>query len=131
MIIGSPGPLANLASHGFERCGVRGGEVLGMPVLASRAAPADTLVMLDPSLIAVAGGTVEIRSSRQASLEMDSAPAGTSFEGASPEGANAVSTVSMYQTDNVAVMAEAFVNWKAQAGAAAALDVSAWAGTSP
>ena len=85
----------------------------------------------DGSRVAFAGGAIEVKASKQVSLEMDSSPIGRGAEGGSPEGANPVNMVSMFQTNCTALRAEIFCNWAAHSGAVAAMDVSSWSGTSP
>ena len=118
-------------SSSFPRVGLRNGFLMNAPALVSPYAPADTLILADAGMIALAGGVVEVSASKNASIEMDSAPVGRAYEGDSPERANPVNMVSRFQTNCTALRAEIFVNWSAQAGAVSAMDVSSWAGVSP
>ena len=120
-------------SSDYPRVGIGGSNnfLLGVPALVSPFAPADTLLLIDASRIALAGGSIEIRASKSANVEMDLSPVGRSYDGGSPAGATAVATVSMFQTNCVALRCEAFVNWSAQPGAVSAMDVSSWSGVSP
>ena len=66
----SAGPESSPALSGanFPAVGLRGGLLMGSPAIASRFAPADRLILADPSLIAIAGGETEIRISRNAAI---------------------------------------------------------------
>lgn len=115
--------LMQNASGGPEFPGITplGGSLLGFPVVVSENIPAAggspvdgypiTFVVASEILLADDGG-VSIDISREASLQMDTAPD-------SPETASTV-TVSLWQHNMVAVKAERFVNWKARRSTAAA-----------
>ena len=104
-------PRVSLGSNGF---------LLGLPALPSPFAPADRLILADAGLIAFASSGIEVRASKSANVEMDTAPVGRSNEGESPEGSNPVSTISMFQTNCTSLRVEAWVNWAAQQGAVSA-----------
>ena len=88
----------------FPGVGLNGGSYRGLTFITSNAAGAN-VVALQPSLILYADdGRVTIDASREASLQMDSAPM-------SPADATTV-YVSMFQNNMVALRAERFVNWK-------------------
>ena len=78
------------------------------------------MIGLQPDLILYADdGGVSIDASREASLQMDSAPA-------SPADATTV-MVSLWQTNNVGLRAERFINWKrVNANAVKYLTATAW-----
>jgi len=88
----------------FPGVTVSGGSYKGMTFIASNAASTN-VIALQPQLILFADdGGVTIDASREASLQMDSAPA-------SPADATTV-YVSLWQTNCVGLRAERFVNWK-------------------
>jgi HK97 family phage major capsid protein/HK97 family phage prohead protease len=88
----------------FPGITVSGGSFKGITFIASNAATTN-VIALQPQLILFADdGGVTIDASREASLQMDSAPA-------SPADATTV-YVSLWQTNCVGLRAERFVNWK-------------------
>ena len=88
----------------FPGVGLNGGSYRGLTFITSGAAGAN-VIALQPQLILYADdGGVSIDASREASLQMDSAPA-------SPADATTV-YVSLWQTNTVGLRAERFVNWK-------------------
>jgi HK97 family phage major capsid protein len=88
----------------FPGITVSGGSYKGMTFIASNAAGTN-VIGLQPQLILFADdGGVTIDASREASLQMDSAPM-------SPADATTV-YVSLWQTNCVGLRAERFVNWK-------------------
>ena len=127
VFIARPEVFASISTN-YPRVGIQNGFLLNAPALVSPFAPADRLILADASRIAFAGGGVEVKASKSANLEMDTAPVGRAYEGESPEGANPVSTVSMFQTNSTALRAEIFVNWSAQPDSVSVMNVAAWAG---
>lgn len=103
----------------FPGIGIDGGNYRGLTFVTSQAAAAN-VIALQPSLILYADdGGVTIDASREASLQMDSAPM-------SPADATTV-YVSLWQTNNVGLRAERWVNWaKANANAVKYLTATAW-----
>ena len=88
----------------FPGIGINGGTYKGLKFITSNTAGTN-VVALQPQLILFADdGGVTIDASREASLQMDSAPA-------SPADATTV-YVSLWQTNCVGLRAERFVNWK-------------------
>jgi len=88
----------------FPDLTMNGGSVQGITVVTSQAAAA-YVIALQPQLILYADdGGVTIDASREASLQMDSAPM-------SPADATTV-MVSLWQNNLVGLRAERFVNWK-------------------
>ena len=88
----------------FPGVGIAGGSYRGLTFITSNVATTN-VVALQPSLILYADdGGVSIDASREASLQMDSAPM-------SPADATTV-YVSLFQTNSVALRAERFINWK-------------------
>ncbi len=94
-----------------------GGVLSGRPLVTSQIIPAagsplvSNLIALRPQDILLADdGQVSVDASREASLQMDNAPTMASA-GGSPPAPTATSTVSMFQTNSVAIRAERFINW--------------------
>jgi hypothetical protein len=88
----------------FPGVGLNGGNYRGLTFITSNASTTN-VTALQPALILYADeGGVSIDASREASLQMDSAPM-------SPADATTV-YVSLFQTNSVALRAERFVNWK-------------------
>jgi HK97 family phage prohead protease/HK97 family phage major capsid protein len=108
-------------SQAFPGITVSGGSYKGLTFIASQAAGAN-VIALQPSLVLYADdGGVTIDASREASLQMDSAPM-------SPADATTV-YVSLWQTNCVGLRAERFVNWlRANANAVKYLTAVAWPG---
>lgn len=77
-----------------------GGNLLGVPLLVTAGAPADTLTLLDASAIATGSEDMLVKLSDAAMVEMDSAPAG---ESTTPTGATGA-LVSVFQADCVALL---------------------------
>ena len=131
IFIANPGVFAGLSTSGYQRIGLGGGFLMGAVAIASRHAPADRLIIVDPELIAIAGGDVAVRSSKNATVQMDSAPTMAAFDDSSPPTPTATNVVSVYQSNSVGMLVEVRTNWSVQSGGVAAMDVSEWAGTSP
>ena len=88
----------------FPGIGINGGSYRGLNIVTSQAAGTN-VIGLQPALILYADdGGVTIDASREASLQMDSAPM-------SPADATVV-MVSLWQNNLVGLRAERFVNWK-------------------
>lgn len=91
----------------FPDVGPRGGSILGIPVLTSRASPVGAgggqIALVDPTGIAAADIATEIAKATHASLEMDDAP--DAAEGG---------LVSLWQCNLIAFKAEVFTNWEVQ-----------------
>jgi len=111
-----------LGQSEFPGITMTGGTLLGFPVIttenltASTGSPADgyPIVFVMPGEILLADdGGVSIDMSREASLQMESAPD-------SPVTASTV-TVNLWQHNMVAIKAERFINWKARRSTAAGL----------
>jgi len=85
----------------FENLSPTGGEMLNLPAMVSKDLPAGTVLLLDASGFAASTTTISVRASTVADLELLSSPTGDS---STPQ---AASLVSMFQTDSVALLAEA------------------------
>jgi HK97 family phage major capsid protein/HK97 family phage prohead protease len=103
----------------FPGVSINGGTYKGLTFLTSNTA-ATNIVALQPALVLYADdGGVTIDASREASLQMDSAPM-------SPADATTI-YVSLFQTNSVALRAERFINWKrVNANAVKYLTAAAW-----
>jgi hypothetical protein len=117
-----------LGQSEFNGIGMNGGMLLGIPVITSEHVPSGIVVMVNASDIYLGDeGGIRIDMSREASIEMlDSSLTGDSI-GVVP--GTAASTVSMFQTNSVAFLAERTINWAARrASAVAYLSGVAWGG---
>ena len=119
-----------LGQPAFPTITMTGGTFFGLPVITSQYAaigsPASNLVILvNASDVFLADdGGFSIDASREASLEMSDDPAGDS--------GSASEVVSMYQTNQIALRAERYVNWALRRAAAVAyLSGVAWGQGSP
>jgi len=103
----------------FPGVTISGGSYKGLTFIASQAAGTN-VIALQPALILYADdGGVTIDASREASLQMDSAPM-------SPADATTV-YVSLWQTNSVGLRAERYINWlRANANAVKYLTAAAW-----
>ena len=88
----------------FPGLSVRGGDILGIPVVTTRAAPVDSegdlLALIDPSGICVADDGVEFAASTQAVVNQNSTPTSES------------TLVSLFQADAVGVKIIRPINWQ-------------------
>lgn len=115
----------------FPNLGLNGGALLGIPVITSQyahtAAAGDMVIVLNAKSIGLADdGAVTVEASREASLEMSDAPAGSSGPTVVPVATTQL--VSMWQTNSLALRAERFINWKKlRAGAVQYMDQVDWA----
>jgi hypothetical protein len=95
---------------------------MGMPVVTSESCLSTTIVLLAAQEVYIALGDVMIDASREASIEMNTAPTGNS---GTP---TASSLVSLWQTNSVALRVEQFANWqKRRADAVAVITGAAYA----
>lgn len=121
--------MVNALGQGeFNGIGMGGGMLLGIPVVTSQYVEAGVVIMLNASDIYLADdGGFRLDMSREATIEMlDSSLTGDSI-GVVP--GTAASTVSMFQTNSVAFLAERTLNWAARrASAVAYLSGVAWGG---
>ena len=102
-----PEVAASIAGPAFPRVGVNGGEVLGLPVLTSRKAPAASIILIDGASIATGNGTdAGLSISTKAAIQMDDDP---DMTGDSPTG---TSVVSLWQTNSVGLLADITTGWK-------------------
>lgn len=122
--------LANLVNTlgqpEFPSVNIDGGSLLGIPIVASNNIPSTTgspsegypmILALAPEILLADDGAVTLDVSREASLQMDTAPD-------SPPTASTV-TVSLWQQNLIAIKAERFINWKLRRSTAVAYIQSA------
>lgn len=125
-----------LGQSEFPGLSATGGTFMGLPVVTSENIPAnpgsgeplagmgDRIILVKPSEILLADdGGVTLDASREASLQMDSAPT-------NPPVANTV-MVSLWQMNMVGIRAERFINWKRRRAEAVAYIDSANYGDAP
>lgn len=103
----------------FPDVGARGGSILGIPLLISRASPRDSsggqLALIDPTGIAYGADGIDIVKSSQATLAMSDTPE------SEPD------LVSLWQTNTVAFKSDITANWEVQrTGSVATLTGVAW-----
>lgn len=89
-----------------------GGTFQGLPVIVSQYVGNMLVLVNAPDVYLADDGGVAVDMSREASLEMQSAPTGDSVT------PNPVEMVSMFQTNSVAIRAERWINWKRRRTAA-------------
>jgi hypothetical protein len=91
----------------FPGIDMNGGTFFGLPVVCSTNIPKDAsgfyrIILVKPSEVLMADdGGVTLDASREASLQMDSAPVAGSSQ-----------LVSLWQNNMIALRAERFINWK-------------------
>jgi HK97 family phage prohead protease len=110
-----------------------GGLLEGVPVIVSQHVPTGVVVLVAASEIYLADdGQATVDFSTEASLEMDSAPTNTPASiTASPPTPAGASLVSMFQTNNVAFLAERMIHWRRRHDAGVAyLTAVGWGGNS-
>ncbi|EAQ6186826.1 phage major capsid protein [Salmonella enterica] len=92
-----------------------GGTFQGLPVIVSQYVGNQLVLVNAPDIYLADDGGVAVDMSREASLEMESDPAGDSITPTVTE------LVSMFQTNSVAIRAERWINWKRRRTAAVAV----------
>lgn len=103
----------------FPDVGARGGSVIGIPLLISRASPVDTnggqLALIDPTVIAYGADNILMENARHATMAMSDTPE------SEPE------QVSLWQTGTIAFKSVLPANWEVQrAGGVAYLSGAGW-----
>lgn len=106
----------------FPGIGMNGGAFFGLPVIVSQYVPTGVVALINASDIYVADeGGIAVDMSREASLEMDSAP---THDSTTPTGSD---LVSLWQANSVGFRAERTINWaRRRASAVAWLSGVAW-----
>jgi HK97 family phage prohead protease len=117
-----------LGQPSFPGMGMTGGVLMGLPVIVSQhIGDVVALVAADQIFLGDEGG-VAVDMSREASIEMRSAGLGMD----ATAGTATAASVSMFQTNSVALRAERTINWKrARTSAVAYLSSVDWGGAVP
>jgi hypothetical protein len=121
VFVGSPELFVKVNGDTYPNIGARGGELAGVPAIASTGLPDDgsgkhRLVLLDPGQIIYTGmETATLKSSEAGTIEMSDTP---TANGATSTGAE---LVSLFQCNAVAVGAMIEANWERQREAAVVL----------
>jgi len=119
-----------LGQQEFPEISMTGGRFIGLPVIVSEHVPdvaagsptiaRDILILVNASDVWLADdGGVSIDISREASLEMDTAPSMYSAGSGSPQTSVESAVVSMFQTNSIAIRAERYIHWAKRRSAAA------------
>lgn len=113
-----------LGQYEFSTVNMAGGTLFGMPIIVSDYVPAGTVILVNASDVLLADdGQVAVDSSREVSLQMDSAPGHNSTTPTSAQ------LVSMWQTNSIAIRAERYINWaKRRPNAVAVITGVNWGG---
>ncbi len=105
----------------FPGVGINGGTIMGIPVVVSNTLGTNVVLVHAPSILYADDGGVSIDVSREASLQMDSAPA-------NPSDATTV-MVSLWQRNLVGLRAERFITWlRARTAAVRVITAAAYTG---
>lgn len=114
-----------LGQSEFPNMSINGGTLLGFPVIVSNYVPEGVVILAFASEIYLSDdGVVTVDASREASIQMDTAP--PTQDGTTGTG---IAMVSMFQTNNVALRAERYINWsKRRTTAVAYLTGVEWGG---
>jgi HK97 family phage major capsid protein/HK97 family phage prohead protease len=94
-----------LGQPSFPSVGVTGGMLAGMPIIVSDYVGTNVVLINAQDVYLGDDGQVSVDASEEASIEMSDAPTG---DAGTP---TAVSAVSMFQTNSVAIRAERVINW--------------------
>lgn len=119
--VGSPELFAMFAANGFVDIGIRGGELLGAPAVATKGLSTSSgryvLLLVDPGGIGYADAPerTQITVSQEAAVEMSDVPSGDST---TPTPSN---LVALYQVNCVALRALAYANWEVEQDGAVAM----------
>lgn len=109
----------------FTGLGMAGGIFMGLPVITSEHVSNYVVLMNASDIYFADEGGISIDMSSEASLEM----LDSSLQGSAVTDVNAVSMVSMFQTNSVAFLAERSLNWaRRRVSAVAYLTSVAWGG---
>jgi HK97 family phage major capsid protein len=109
--------------------GARGGSLAGLPAIVSAACQPSSdgysITLLDAGSICTVDEGAELALSRQATVEMDSAPTGDTTTPA----ASTTAMVSLFQTDSVGLIVTRRMNWKlARAGSVVCITGASYEG---
>lgn len=106
-VVLNPWDASRLYGSSRPDIGVRGGTLAGFPALTSTAVPEGQIILLDPGQVSLAMDGVELKVSRDAAIELNSAPAGHSVTPAAGD----QTLVSAFQENFAAVMGFVYANW--------------------
>lgn len=130
-----------LGQREFPEISMTGGTFFGLPVITSQYATfgspySNIVALVNASDIFLSDdGGFSVDASREASLEMESAPIsniGGDHAGGSPSDPVSAEMVSMFQTNSVAIRSERFINWQRRRDTAVAwLENVLWGTGSP
>jgi hypothetical protein len=99
--------------------------LFGVPIIASSNSPQQITLADAGEIVFADDGGFEISLSRQASVEMESEPIGSSIADGSPAGTTATNLVSLFATNCVGTRLTRWVNWEVvRSGAVAYMPVS-------
>lgn len=134
-LVARPDVFTRATSFSRGTVGARGGELLGIPAIASRNAPADQLILIDPDRIPYGSVGARAETSRSALIHVAMHPIVTDVD----DGAGGVTglpstdLVSLWQENCTGFIIELLANWTVLPGAVSILDVEAWSfgGDSP
>lgn len=95
-----------LGQSQYPGISMRGGTLLGTPVIVSNYVPVGVVALINASDVYLADeGVVSVDASREATIQMDTSPTQSSVAPTATTGVN------MFQTNSVAIRAERYVNW--------------------
>ena len=123
-LIGRPELFVQISGADYPNVGARGGEVAGIPAIASRSVPNDAnndyqLALVDPTGVTFTDDptAAQIKTTQQASIEFSDAPTNN---GTTPTATN---QISLYQVNGVGIAALMWENWRvSRAGSVALLN---------
>jgi hypothetical protein len=121
VFVGRPELFAMLHQQGYRTVGIRGGELLGAPAIATKALPNDAafyrLLLIDPSGIAYVEdpAATQVTTSKDAAIQMDTAPTN---DAVTPTPTN---LVSLFQSNATAMKALAYANWSVEQSGAVSM----------
>ena len=111
VFVAKPEIFCAIQSFQHQYCGARGGELLTLPCVASRYAPAQTLTLVDGSGIALGDSGVEVDIAEHASVEM--LDGSLQQNGATGGTGTGVAMLSLWQNDAIGIRIIRHMNWAA------------------
>jgi hypothetical protein len=106
-----PVTAIGLSGAAYPNVGARDGTLSGVPVITSRHVPAGTIVLVDPTGIALSEGESEIETFTDGALTMETTSPMTAGGFGSPDNPAGTTVVSLYQSDAVAILVSRRMNW--------------------
>jgi hypothetical protein len=104
----------------FPNCGVRGGDILQIPLLTSRSVPIDSagsgpLILIDPTGVQFADDGISVDTSFAGTLAMSDSPSSPAMQ------------TSLFQTNSAAVRVLRYINWqRARDNSVAYISAPSW-----